>query len=213
MAMDDLRLGYEELRSWKEGDGRTGADRMDLARIQAAMRDILLAIGEDPAREGLRDTPLRVARMYQELFSGLHEDPKATLSAAFSEPHQEMVVVKDVPFYSMCEHHLLPFHGVAHFGYLPDGKIVGLSKIARLVDCLSRRPQVQERLSGEIVDTFCEVMRPMGAGVVIEAEHLCMTMRGIKKPGSKMVTSALRGVFRDSAETRAEFLANVQPQR
>ena len=186
---------------------------IDLARIEVAVRDILNAVGEEPSREGLRDTPRRVASMYQELFEGLHADPAATLSAIFSEDHREMVVVRDIPFYSMCEHHLLPFHGVAHFGYLPDGRIVGLSKIARLVDCLSRRPQVQERLSGEIVDIFCSVLRPLGAGVVIEAEHLCMTMRGIKKPGSRMVTSALRGVFRDCAETRAEFLANVRGPR
>ena len=183
---------------------------MDIDRIRLAVADILDAVGEDSSREGLLDTPMRVARMYGELFDGLHRDPAQTLSAVFTEDHQEMVVVRDIPFYSMCEHHLLPFHGLAHFGYLPAGRIVGLSKIARLVECLSRRPQVQERLSGEIVDTFCQVLNPLGAGVVIEAEHLCMTMRGIKKPGSRMVTSALRGVFRDSAETRAEFLANVR---
>ncbi|MFI5268622.1 MAG: GTP cyclohydrolase I FolE [Chloroflexota bacterium] len=183
---------------------------VDIPRVTAAAREILEAVGEDPSREGLLNTPLRVARMYAELFEGLHADPAATLSAIFAEDHQEMVVVRDIPFYSMCEHHLLPFHGVAHFGYLPAGRIVGLSKIARLVDCLSRRPQVQERLSGQIVDVFCEVLTPIGAGVVMEAEHLCMTMRGIKKPGSRMVTSALRGIFRESAETRAEFLANVR---
>ncbi len=184
--------------------------RLDIQRLTAAAREVLEAVGEDPKREGLVDTPLRVARMYAELFEGLHADPASVLSAVFTEDHQEMVVVRDIPFYSMCEHHLLPFHGVAHFGYLPNGRIVGLSKIARLVDCLSRRPQVQERLSGQIVDIFCRVLDPMGAGVVMEAEHLCMTMRGIKKPGSRMVTSALRGVFRDSPETRAEFLANVR---
>ena len=184
--------------------------QVDLARLTAAAREILEAVGEDPSRPGLLNTPLRVARMYAELFEGLHADPAATLSAIFAEDHQEMVVVRDIPFYSMCEHHLLPFHGVAHFGYLPNGRIVGLSKIARLVDCLSRRPQVQERLSGQIVDVFCDVLAPIGAGVVMEAEHLCMTMRGIKKPGSRMVTSALRGVFRDSPETRSEFLANVR---
>ena len=183
---------------------------IDLPRLTEAARDILEAIGEDPSREGLLHTPLRVARMYAELFEGLHTDPAATLSAIFAEDHQEMVVVRDIPFYSMCEHHLLPFHGVAHFGYLPAGHIVGLSKIARLVDCLSRRPQVQERLSGQIVDVFCGVLAPLGAGVVMEAQHLCMTMRGIRKPGSRMVTSALRGCFRDSPETRAEFLANVR---
>ncbi len=185
--------------------GRT----LDHDRIERAIYDILEATGEDPWREGLRDTPARVARMYQELFGGLLSDPRDELSATFEEDHSEMVVVRDIPFYSMCEHHLLPFHGVAHFGYLPRGRIVGLSKIARLVEALSHRPQVQERLTGQIVDTFCEVLEPLGAGVMIEAEHLCMTMRGIKKPGSRMMTSALRGVFRD-AETRAEFLANVR---
>jgi GTP cyclohydrolase I len=183
---------------------------VDIPRVTAAAREILEAVGEDPVREGLRDTPIRVARMYAELFDGLFHDPAEVLSAVFDEEHTEMVIVRDIPFYSMCEHHLLPFHGVAHFGYLPKGKIVGLSKVARLVDCLSRRPQVQERLSSQIVDTFCDVLQPLGAGVVMEAEHLCMTMRGIKKPGSRMVTSALRGVFRDLPETRAEFLANVR---
>ncbi|MHB8620408.1 MAG: GTP cyclohydrolase I FolE [Chloroflexota bacterium] len=185
-----------------------GAERA--STIESSVGRILLAIGEDPAREGLVDTPRRVARMYEELFQGLKIEPRSTLSAVFLEEHREMVIVRDIPFYSMCEHHLLPFHGVAHVGYLPCGRIVGLSKIARLVDCLSRRPQVQERLTGQIADTFCEVLQPLGAGVVIEAEHLCMTMRGVKKPGSKMVTTALRGTFRSSAETRAEFLATIQ---
>ncbi|HLQ35428.1 MAG TPA: GTP cyclohydrolase I FolE, partial [Chloroflexota bacterium] len=183
---------------------------VDTQRLAQAAGQILEAIGDDPSREGLRETPLRMARMYAELFEGLHMDPAATLSTVFHENHREMVIVRDIPFYSMCEHHLLPFHGVAHFGYLPDGRVVGLSKIARLVDCLSRRPQVQERLAGQVVDTFCEVLHPLGCGVVIQAEHLCMTMRGVRKPGSKMVTSALRGVFRDLPETRAEFLANVR---
>jgi GTP cyclohydrolase IA len=183
---------------------------VDHDRIEGAVLDVLQAVGEDPMREGLRDTPARVARMYEEVFAGLWRDPRDELSAVFDEDHSEMVIVKDIPFYSMCEHHLLPFHGVAHFGYLPQGHIVGLSKIARLVETLSRRPQVQERLTGQIADIFCEVLQPLGAGVVVQAEHLCMTMRGIKKPGSKMVTSALRGAFRDSAETRAEFLANVR---
>jgi GTP cyclohydrolase I len=186
---------------------------VDTQRLAQAAGQILEAIGDDPSREGLRETPLRMARMYAELFEGLHMDPAATLSTVFHENHREMVIVRDIPFYSMCEHHLLPFHGVAHFGYLPDGRVVGLSKIARLVDCLSRRPQVQERLAGQVVDTFCEVLHPLGCGVVIQAEHLCMTMRGVRKPGSKMVTSALRGVFRDLPETRAEFLANVRADR
>jgi GTP cyclohydrolase IA len=183
---------------------------VDHDRIEGAVLDVLQAVGEDPMREGLRDTPARVARMYEEVFAGLWRDPRDELSAVFDEDHSEMVIVKDIPFYSMCEHHLLPFHGVAHFGYLPQGHIVGLSKVARLVETLSRRPQVQERLTGQIADIFCEVLQPLGAGVVVQAEHLCMTMRGIKKPGSKMVTSALRGAFRDSPETRAEFLANVR---
>jgi GTP cyclohydrolase IA len=182
----------------------------DRMRIESAVRSILEAAGEDPGREGLRDTPARVARMYQEIFSGLNADPRDELSTTFAAEQAEMVIVRDIPFYSMCEHHLLPFHGLAHVGYLPKGRIVGLSKIARLVETLSRRPQVQERLTGQIADTFCEVLDPLGAGVVIEAEHLCMTMRGIKKPGSKTITSALRGVFRDSPETRSEFLANVR---
>lgn len=192
---------------------RPYADDVDVVGLQNAVSDMLSFIGEDPEREGLRDTPGRVARMYQELFAGLHCNPAAELSAIFAEDHHEMVVVRDISFYSMCEHHLLPFHGVAHVGYLPDGHIVGLSKIARLVDTLSRRPQVQERLTGQIADTLCQVLHPEGAGVVIEAEHLCMTMRGIKKPGARMVTSALRGVFRDSPETRAEFLSNVRHDR
>ncbi|HLG72812.1 MAG TPA: GTP cyclohydrolase I FolE [Chloroflexota bacterium] len=183
---------------------------VDLARLQDAAREILYSVGEDPDRDGLRDTPLRMARMYAELFDGLQSDPADVLSAVFAEDHQEMIILRDIPFYSMCEHHLLPFHGVAHFGYLPNGRIVGLSKIARLVECLSRRPQVQERLSSQIVDVFCETLRPLGAGVVIEAEHLCMTMRGVKKPGSRMVTSALRGVFRELGSTRSEFLENVR---
>ncbi len=186
---------------------------VDIDRVASAAREVLSAIGDDPDRDGLRDTPVRFARMYAELFEGLHQNPAETLSTVFREDHQEMVIVRDIPFYSMCEHHLLPFHGLAHFGYLPDGKIIGLSKVARLVECLSRRPQVQERLAGQIVDTFCEKLHPLGCGVVIEAEHLCMTMRGVKKPGSKMVTSALRGVFRDLPETRAEFLAVVRAQR
>ncbi|MGH2363592.1 MAG: GTP cyclohydrolase I FolE [Chloroflexota bacterium] len=189
---------------------RPCADDFTVRRLENAVSDMLSLIGEDPERAGLRDTPARVARMYQELFAGLHCNPADELSAVFAEDQHEMVVVRDIAFYSMCEHHLLPFHGVAHVGYLPDGHIVGLSKVARLVDILSRRPQVQERLTGQIADTFCEVLRPAGVGVVIEAEHLCMTMRGVKKPGARMVTLALRGAFRDSQETRAEFLANVR---
>ena len=185
----------------------------DTKAIEDAVSQLLRAVGVDPGREGLIGTPHRIAEMYQEILQGMYQDPREVLAVGFEENHQEMVIVRDIPFYSMCEHHLLPFHGMAHFGYLPDGKIIGLSKVARLVECLSRRPQVQERLAGQIVDTFCEKLHPLGCGVVIEAEHLCMTMRGVKKPGSKMVTSALRGVFRDLPETRAEFLAVVRAQR
>ena len=197
-----MALALTQMRPYSGG--------VDVLRIENAVSDMLSCIGEDPEREGLRDTPARVARMYEELFAGMHCNPADELSAVFAENHHEMVVVRDIAFYSMCEHHLLPFHDVAHVGYVPDGHIVGLSKVARLVDTLSRRPQVQERLTGQIADTFAEVLRPAGVGVVIEAEHLCMTMRGIKKPGARMVTSALRGVLRDSPETRAEFLSNVR---
>jgi GTP cyclohydrolase I len=179
-------------------------------KIAEAVRVILDAVGEDPDREGLRDTPRRIADMYEELLSGLRVDPLEFLAVGFEENHHEMIVVKDIPFHSLCEHHLLPFHGVAHVGYIPNGRIVGISKVARLVEALARRPQVQERLTSQIADLFCEGgLRSRGAGVVIDAEHLCMTIRGVKKPGSRVVTSATRGVFRDDARTRAEFLAIV----
>jgi GTP cyclohydrolase I len=183
-------------------------------KIAAAARAILEAVGEDPDREGLRDTPRRIADMYEELLSGLRLDPLEFLRVGFEEDHHEMIVVKDIPFYSLCEHHLLPFHGVAHVGYIPNGRIVGISKIARLVEALARRPQVQERLTSQIADLLCEGgLRARGAGVVIDAEHLCMTIRGVKKPGSRIVTSATRGIFRDDARTRAEFLAIVGGRR
>jgi GTP cyclohydrolase I len=179
----------------------------DLERVAQAVRQIIEAIGEDPERPGLTDTPRRIARLYAEMFSGLQEDPLSVLATTFPEPHQEMVVLRDIPFYSLCEHHFLPFFGHAHVGYVPDGRIVGASKIARLVDILARRPQVQERLTSQIADCLMEGLRPQGAAVVIEAEHLCMSMRGVKKPGTLMVTSAVRGVFRRRGVTRAEFLA------
>jgi len=171
------------------------------------VRQIIEAIGEDPQRPGLADTPHRIARLYAEMFAGLGQDPLAVLSATFPEPHQEMVVLRDIPFYSLCEHHFLPFFGRAHVGYVPDGRIVGASKIARLVDILARRPQVQERLTSQIADCLMEGLRPQGVAVVVEAEHLCLSMRGVKKPGTVMVTSALRGVFRRRGVTRAEFLS------
>lgn len=188
---------------------------MAKSTIEQAISDIIEAIGEDPQREGLRETPRRIAEMYEELFAGLKEDPSELLETWFDdEDHHEMVIVKDIPFYSMCEHHLLPFHGVAHVGYIPQGRILGVSKVARLVDILARRPQVQERLSTQIADFLCQGgLGALGAGVVIEAEHLCMTARGIKKPGSKVVTSATRGVFRDDPRTRAEFFSLIESKR
>jgi len=182
---------------------------VDQERIRRAVREILLAIGEDPDREGLARTPDRVAEMYQEIFCGLRQDPTEALRVTFEENHQEMVILKDIPFYSMCEHHLLPFHGKAHVGYIPSGKVLGISKIARAVEVLARRPQLQERLTSQIADAIMDAIKPIGVGVVIEAEHLCMTMRGIRKPGSMVVTSANRGTFRSRRETRAEFLSLI----
>ena len=178
--------------------------------LLAALRMMIREIGEDPDREGLIDTPERIARMYGELFEGLHMDPAQVLAVGFEEGHDEMVILKDIPFYSMCEHHFLPFHGIAHVGYLPDGRIVGLSKLARAVEIFARRPQVQERLSSQIADCVETVLEAKGVGVVVQAEHLCMTARGVRKPGSKMVTSAMRGKFRDDDKTRQEFLQLIQ---
>ena len=185
---------------------------IDEERIQRAVSEILVAIGEDPSREGLLDTPRRIAEMYREVFCGLQCDPREVLAVGFEEGHQEMIVLRDIPFYSMCEHHLLPFHGVAHIGYIPKGRVVGISKLARVVEILARRPQLQERLTSQIADTIVEGLRPQGVAVVVQAEHLCMTMRGIKKPGTVVVTSANRGLFRRMA-TRAEFFAIIQEKR
>lgn len=186
------------------------ASPVDAVRIESAFREIIEAIGEDPGREGLLETPARVARMYGELFEGLRIDPKSLLAVTFDVAHDEMVILKDIPFYSICEHHFMPFHGVAAVGYIPDGKVVGLSKLARLVEVYARRPQIQEQLTGQIADALMDALRPGGVAVVIEAEHLCMTQRGVKKPGSRMVTSATRGVFRDHDITRGEFLSLVR---
>jgi GTP cyclohydrolase I len=191
-------------------DGRVPASGPDAVGIERAVRDLLQAIGEDPTREGLRATPSRVARMYAELFAGLYFDPAEYLRTQFDEGHDEMVILRDIPFYSVCEHHLLPFHGVAHVGYIPDGRVVGLSKLARVVDGFARRPQLQERLTTQIADAIMEALQPDGVAVVIECEHLCLTMRGVQKPGSKMVTSAVRGTFKRSPVTRAEFFALVK---
>ncbi len=180
--------------------------KMDLPRIEKAVREILVAIGDDPARPGLRDTPARVARMYEELFAGLHEDPERHLETTFDENHHELVVLRDIPFNSMCEHHLMPFEGKAHIAYIPGGQIVGLSKLARIVDSYARRPQVQERLTGQVADLLAAKVHVLGCAVIIEAVHTCMTCRGVKKPGSVMVTSALRGTLHSNASTRAEAL-------
>ena len=184
---------------------------MDNAKIEQGVRLILEGIGEDPDREGLLDTPARVARMYEEVFAGLTEDPARHFEVTFDEHHEEMVLVKDIPFYSMCEHHLVPFFGKAHVAYIPasDGRICGLSKLARLVEAFAKRPQVQERLTNQIADTLIEQLDPQGVIVVLEAEHMCMSMRGVKKPGSQTVTSAVRGVFEKSAPTRAEALSLI----
>ncbi len=180
---------------------------MDLERIQKAVRDILAAVGEDPNREGLRDTPQRVARMYQELFSGLSQDPGKHLVTAFQERYDELVVLRDISFNSMCEHHLMPFEGKAHVAYLPDGQVVGISKLARVVDEFAHRPQVQERLTSQIADILMEKLEAKGVAVVIEATHACMTCRGVKKAGSVMITSAVRGLCRSDARTRSEVMS------
>ena len=184
---------------------------MDLARIEKAVREILEAIGEDPDRDGLKDTPIRVARAYAEIASGLHEDPAEHLTVTFESSHDEMVIVRDIPLYSLCEHHLLPFSGTAHVAYIPgdDGRITGLSKIARLVEGYSRRPQVQEQLTVQIADAMERTLEPRGVMVIIEAEHLCMSMRGVQKAGSTTVTSAVRGLFRKNISTRQEAMRFV----
>ena len=186
---------------------------VDRARAEAAIRELLLALGEDPEREGLRDTPRRVAAAYEETLGGREVDLPALLAVGFEEGHDEMVILRDIPFFSTCEHHLMPFHGIAHVGYVPSGRVVGLSKLARLVDAVARRPQLQERLTTQIADMLEQTLQPQGVGVAVEAEHLCMQMRGIKKPGSRMLTSAMRGSFRDQGATRAEFLSLVGTQR
>lgn len=186
---------------------------VDEATVERAVLSIIRAIGEDPQREGLVDTPHRIAEMYGELFSGMDVDPRAELTVGYEEGHREMVILRDIPFYSLCEHHFLPFYGVAHVGYIPNGKVVGISKLARVVEIFARRPQLQERLTSQIADCIVEVLQPDGVAVVIQAEHLCMTMRGIKKQGSNVITSATRGLFRNKAATRAEFLSLVQGNR
>jgi len=193
-------------------DADPAASPVDQPRIAAAVREILLAIGEDPERDGLLDTPARVARMYAEIFAGLHEDPTEHLKVTFEAGHDEMVMVRDIPMYSACEHHMLPWIGKAHVAYIPndDGRVIGLSKFARLVDGYARRPQVQERLTSQVADALVSKLEPKGVMVVIEAEHMCMSMRGVRKPGSTTVTSAVRGLFRSNVATREEAMRFVQ---
>jgi GTP cyclohydrolase I len=186
---------------------------VDLPRVERAVREILAAVGEDPNREGLRETPARVARMYAELFSGLHDDPRVHLRKFFTEKYDEMVLVRDISFNSMCEHHLLPFTGVAHIGYVPNGRVVGLSKLARVVESVSHRPQVQERMTEEIANLLIEELDVKGVAVVIEATHSCMTIRGVRKPGSVCVTSAMKGIFRANLSSRSEVMTLIYGDR
>jgi GTP cyclohydrolase I len=183
---------------------------VDKAKIEAAFKLILEAIGEDPEREGLVQTPNRVARMYEEIFSGMYDDPRDYLNVSFTEYHDELVLVKNIPLYSMCEHHFLPFYGLAHVAYIPKGgKVVGISKLVRVVESYARRPQLQERLTSQIADCIFDTLNPMGVGVVIQAEHMCMNMRGVKKPGASTVTSAVRGIFETRSQTRAELFSLI----
>lgn len=184
---------------------------VDKNKIEQAFRLILEAIGEDPEREGLADTPCRVARMYEEIFTGIKSNPRSLLEVSFTEYHDELILIKDIPVYSMCEHHFLPFYGWAHVAYIPKGgKIVGISKLVRVIEAYAHRPQLQERLTSQIADCIFQTLKPNGAGVVIQAEHMCMTMRGVRKPGSMTVTSAVRGIFETRPETRAELFALIQ---
>jgi len=193
--------------------GLANGGKVDLGRIERAVREILVAVGEDPEREGLVDTPARVARLYAELFSGLREDPRQHLKKFFTEKYDEVVLVRDISFNSTCEHHLLPFMGRAHIGYLPDGKVAGLSKLARVVEVVSRRPQVQERMTEQIANLLEQELNAKGVAVVVEATHTCMTIRGVRKPGSLCVTSAMKGLFRSNLSTRSEIMQLIYGER
>ena len=208
MDVSTAEVGAGDTGDDNGDDSRVGPRGVDLARAEAAVRELLFAIGEDPDREGLRETPGRVARAARELYSGLDQDPADVLSTTFSIDHEELIIVRDIPMYSTCEHHLLPFHGVAHIGYIPaeDGKVTGLSKLGRLVEVFARRPQVQEQITTQVADALVTHLGAQGVIVVIEAEHLCMSMRGVQKPGSRTITSAVRGQLRDPA-TRAEAMS------
>jgi GTP cyclohydrolase I len=198
--------------SQEEPSASPARENVDLTRIEAAVREILLAVGEDPDREGLTETPKRMARMYAELFRGLYEDPRIHLRKFFTEKYDEIVLVRDISFNSMCEHHMLPFMGKAHIGYLPDGRVVGLSKLARVVQSIARRPQVQERMTETIADLLMDELNAKGVAVVIEAVHTCMTVRGVGKPGAVCVTSAVKGAFRNKPSTRAEIMTLIYGQ-
>ncbi|WP_019242031.1 MULTISPECIES: GTP cyclohydrolase I FolE [Bacillus] len=186
-------------------------EKINHSKIEEAVKMILEAVGEDPNREGLLDTPKRVARMYEEIFSGLKQDPKEYFQTVFGEEHEELVLVKDIPFYSVCEHHLVPFYGTAHVAYIPrNGRVTGLSKLARAVEAVAKRPQLQERITSTVADSILESLDPHGVMVVVEAEHMCMTMRGVKKPGAKTITSAVRGIFATDSRSRAEVLSLIK---
>lgn len=207
---DDYPAGADGSRVDRDGDaGPVEGFQVDLDRIRRAIREILIAVGENPDREGLLETPDRVARMYAEVFRGLHQDPRIHLAKRFTQKYDEMVTVRDIAFSSFCEHHLLPFSGKAHVAYLPSGKVVGLSKIPRIIDVLSRRPQVQEKLTEQIADLLMEQLDALGIAVVMEGVHSCMTVRGVQKPGSTYITSAMRGRFRDNVATRMEVLSLI----
>ncbi len=203
----------EAAGAWDNPDAVADAGKVDHARIERAVREILIAVGEDPDREGLKETPARVARMYAELFSGLHLDPRRHLKKFFTERYDEVVLVRDISFQSTCEHHLLPFLGKAHVAYLPGPRIVGLSKLARVVDDIARRPQVQERMTEQIANLLVEELQVKGVAVIIEAEHTCMTIRGVRKPGSLCITSAMKGHFRTGSSTRAELMTLIHGDR
>jgi GTP cyclohydrolase I len=196
-----------------DSNGAPKTCNVDLQRIERAVKEILAAVGEDPNREGLRETPTRVARMYAELFSGLHDDPRVHLRKFFTEKYDEMVLVRDISFNSMCEHHMLPFTGVVHIGYVPSGKVVGLSKLARVVESVSHKPQVQERMTEDIANLLIEELDVKGVAVVIEATHSCMTIRGVRKPGSICVTSAMKGIFRSNLSSRSEVMNLIYGDR
>ncbi|NLA54071.1 MAG: GTP cyclohydrolase I FolE [Clostridiales bacterium] len=211
LASPQTTLDKSPVKSALSEKNKSKLKTMDLPRIERAVREILQAVGEDPDREGLLETPARVARMYEEIFAGLHKNPLDVMKV-FNEPnHDGMVLISDIPFYSMCEHHLLPFVGKAHVVYIPkDGRILGLSKIARLVDIISKKPQVQERLTSQVADFMVKALQPQGVAVIVQAEHLCMTMRGIRKPGSITITSALRGLCKTDARTRSEAMSLIK---